>query len=433
MWGRIGRAKFARASLASGYPESDGLRGKSGNPLLDSAHALRAHCVTLQTLRTGDPHASGAGGALIAAYALLVQDSWAAAPLAASREGLGVLPEALRSLHATTTSGVERGGKTREMGGKNRKQLAWAGARDFALRFVRERLYKGRYGEEDEDHVDPAWCTGWPRDTAAGAAALWVLWFFEGWDTLRAEPEPARRALMALLLPFVVAPFRYPSTLCPPHHYSVPLLPAVASASFGAGREGRAITVPTLQGAYPIYPLKRGRYDSVAGDSGGSSEGDDEDSSAFATGRYRSGRFRSPPSRRRHSGERRAPGSPSAQLPPFRQPGASPDSVSRARRSRSPPSRRRQADSRFGRSPPRHLRSPSSRPAYPHTLSPRPPRACSSSRACRPAGAWASRRTWRVTARRRGAVGRERRDGAAADWADAGGHTREERAPDCAV
>ncbi|KAJ7121411.1 hypothetical protein C8R44DRAFT_736212 [Mycena epipterygia] len=30
-------------------------------------------------------------------------------------------------------------------------------------------------------------------------ATLWVLWFFEGGDTLRAEPAPARRQLMRLL------------------------------------------------------------------------------------------------------------------------------------------------------------------------------------------------------------------------------------------
>ncbi|KAJ7691429.1 hypothetical protein B0H17DRAFT_1331097 [Mycena rosella] len=378
LWGRIGRAKFARASLVSEY-SADGVHG---NPLLESAQALRAHCVTLQTLRTGDPYARGAGGALVAAYTLLVQDSWGATPLSASQEGMGALPEALRPLRATATSGVEREDKT---SGKNRKQLAWAGAREFAMRFVRLRLYEGRYGEEDDDDdADPAWYVGWPRDTAAGAAALWILWFFEGGDTLRAETEPARRAFMALLLPFVVALFRYPSTLCPPHHYSVPLLPAVASAALGAGREGRAITVPTLHGAYPIYPLKEERYDSDAGDSSGSSEGDDEDSDTFAPGRSRSGRSRSPPSRRRHSGERRAPGSTSAQRPPFRHPGSSPDSVSRRRRSRSPLPRRPSSARRRSRSPPfptfrrrpsgsRRLQSSSRRPDPARTLLTAPP------------------------------------------------------------
>ncbi|KAJ7626480.1 hypothetical protein B0H17DRAFT_562899 [Mycena rosella] len=366
LWGRIGRAKFARPSLAPN-PHANG-----GNPLLHSAHTLRAHCVTLQTLRAGDPYASGAGRALIAAYALLVQDSWAAAPLAASQEGLGAFPEALRPLHATTGEGKATG-----MGGKNRKQLAWAGAREFAMRFVRERLYEGRYGEEeDEEDADLAWCVGWPRDTAAGAAALWVLWFFEGWDTLRAEPESARRALMALLLPFVVAPFRYPSTLCPPHHYSVPLLPAVAFAAFGPRRE--AITVPTLHGAYPIYPFGKGwggRHSDGPRDASSSSrdlsssssdspgeEGaqdaedtDDSPSSGVGARRSRDSRSRSPPSRRQRGSDSppaSGSGSGSAQLlPPFRQP----DSVSRRRRSRSrsPRSRRCHSPSRRPASNPR--------------------------------------------------------------------------------
>ncbi|KAJ7875408.1 hypothetical protein B0H13DRAFT_2348148 [Mycena leptocephala] len=65
-----------------------------------------------------------------------------------------------------------------------------------------------------------------------------------GWPwryTLGAEPEPLRRHLMSLLLPFVVAPFRYASTLAPPHHYS--------------REKEKGITVPTNRGAYPIYAL----------------------------------------------------------------------------------------------------------------------------------------------------------------------------------
>ncbi|KAJ7681183.1 hypothetical protein B0H17DRAFT_1205996 [Mycena rosella] len=46
----------------------------------------------------------------------------------------------------------------------------------------------------------------------------------------------------------------YASTLCPPHHYSVPLLPAVVPA-LGAGRE--AITVPTLHSANAAPPPRR--------------------------------------------------------------------------------------------------------------------------------------------------------------------------------
>ncbi|KAF7337317.1 hypothetical protein MSAN_02257000 [Mycena sanguinolenta] len=139
--------------------------------------------------------------------------------------------------------------------GKNRRQLMWANARYFALRYVRERLYLGRYGDLDPDAADsssdsalkahapevvteyrqewkePAWRVGWPRDAEATAAALWVLWFFESDETLRAEPEHLRRLLMNLFRPLVAAPFRYASALAPPHHYSVPLLPSVFTSS----------------------------------------------------------------------------------------------------------------------------------------------------------------------------------------------------------
>ncbi|KAJ7607306.1 hypothetical protein B0H17DRAFT_1221638 [Mycena rosella] len=186
----------------------DAVHRNGGNPLFDSTHALRAHCVALQTLRAEDPHAPGARSALFAAYTLLVPDSWAPAPLAALQEGLGALPEALRPLHTTTTTSGMEGAKG--MGGKNRKQLAWAGAREFAMRFMRERFSEGRYEEDEEaEEDDPVWCVGWPRDTATP----WVLWFFKRWDTLRAEPELARRTLMALLLSFVVAPFQL-RTVC---------------------------------------------------------------------------------------------------------------------------------------------------------------------------------------------------------------------------
>ncbi|KAJ7681182.1 hypothetical protein B0H17DRAFT_1205995 [Mycena rosella] len=111
---------------------------RTGNPFIEAAHALRAHCVTLQTLRAGDP-------------ILGCRRRWL------PRRRACPLPEALRPLHATTTSGMEG---AKGMGRRNRKQLAWTGAREFAMRFVRERLYEGRYGEDKEEEGDPAWCVG---------------------------------------------------------------------------------------------------------------------------------------------------------------------------------------------------------------------------------------------------------------------------------
>ncbi|KAJ7466411.1 hypothetical protein FB451DRAFT_412935 [Mycena latifolia] len=268
LWGAIGRAKFAlpvsppyspHPFAASDPWHHEGGAHGGGGSLTAAAYALRTHCVALSVLRSGDVHAPGTGPALVHAYGMLVSDRWGKAPLGASREGLPPLPEGLGSASGADEDEGEAGGGTlhTKAEGKNRRQLAWAGAREFALRFVRERLYEGRYGGADSRGgggaaVGEEWCVGWPRDTEARAAALWVVWFFEGWDTVRAEPEPARRALMALLLPFVVAPFRYPSALCPPHHYSVPLLPSVVD---GPNGEQRVITVPTLHGAYPIYAL----------------------------------------------------------------------------------------------------------------------------------------------------------------------------------
>ncbi|KAJ7850300.1 hypothetical protein B0H14DRAFT_3452037 [Mycena olivaceomarginata] len=135
--------------------------------------------------------------------------------------------------------------------GKNRPQVAWAGARAFALGYVLERLYEGGHSSDAEhEHAHPAWCVGWPHDMERAMAALWVLWFFEGKDTLHAKLEPLWWHIMDLLLPMVVAPFQYPSALALPHHYTVPLLPAVHNST--VSDEHRRITVPMYHGAYPI-------------------------------------------------------------------------------------------------------------------------------------------------------------------------------------
>ncbi|KAJ7216026.1 hypothetical protein GGX14DRAFT_607180 [Mycena pura] len=268
LWASIARAKFVFSpAFFELCPLDSGAGtalGKGKGKMRRDAAALRTACEALAVIRTGDPHLRTAGAALQVAYALLVADD---------------------------------GGGHRV--GKNRRQLAWASARAFALRFVRSKLWAGRFGErdppslpilddggaveeedgdgsEDEDtdtefrpdtdaHTEwraewgtPVWRVGWPRDTRAAAAALWVLWFFEGKGThvfscapkSKSEADPNAH-LMTLLLPFICAPFRYASALAPPHHYSVPLLPGVLA---GAGT-GAAITIPTFHGAYPIYVL----------------------------------------------------------------------------------------------------------------------------------------------------------------------------------
>ncbi|KAJ7351172.1 hypothetical protein DFH08DRAFT_992352 [Mycena albidolilacea] len=239
-WAKVGRAKFTSCD------ERESVTAHA--PAIHAAHALRARCTALSVLHRGDPFVPGAARALKIAYGMLIEDDWAGETLERSMSPF---------IHSASNEDSEyMRGK-----GKNRRQLAWAGARAFALRYVLERLYEGRYGERDADddsdaeyeHAHLAWHVGWPRDTERAAAALWVLWFFEGEDTLRAEPEPLRRHIMDLLLPMVVAPFRYSSALAPPHHYTVPLLPAVYNSP--AFNDHGRITVPRHHGAYPLYAL----------------------------------------------------------------------------------------------------------------------------------------------------------------------------------
>ncbi|KAJ7673231.1 hypothetical protein DFH06DRAFT_58980 [Mycena polygramma] len=287
LWARIARCKFSFADDGTGYvpyagypwavPDPDGndldLDGMKRTTQTHAAYALRTRTLALRTIRAGDVHVPGAARALQVAYGMLLEDRWEGA-----RMDWTQLDVALGRASAVSGVGNDDGDaddwRTRGKG-KNRRQLLWADAREFAMCYVRERLYEGRFGERDaaleasshphesrpEGHT-LAWRAGWPRDAEGAAAALWVLWFFEGVETLTAEPEPLRRHIMSLLLPLVVAPFRYTSSLAPAHHYTVPLLPAVfASAALdaqlaGEGEAGRrAITVPTHHGAFPIYPL----------------------------------------------------------------------------------------------------------------------------------------------------------------------------------
>ncbi|KAJ6528513.1 hypothetical protein B0H19DRAFT_1274738 [Mycena capillaripes] len=259
-WTSIARAKFAFSSSPS-----------PGNDHARDAHALRERLAALRIIRAGDPHARGAAAALKIAHGMLLEDRWEGA-----RMDFAALDIALGR---TTAVSADVGGAERDAKGKNRRQLLWAGAREFALRFVLHRLYEGRGGrgmtcvsfllcvsradgcasQQDTrpEHRTPAWRVGWPRDTEGAAAALWVMWFFESEETLAAESDSLRRQLMALLLPIVVAPFRYASALAPPHHYTIPLLPAVFDSSSSAQHtpgQG-AITVPTNHGAFPLYAL----------------------------------------------------------------------------------------------------------------------------------------------------------------------------------
>ncbi|KAI6030999.1 hypothetical protein EDC04DRAFT_2605262 [Pisolithus marmoratus] len=119
--------------------------------------------------------------------------------------------------------------------GKNRASLEAAGLPDFVDRFVREHLYDGHRN-------------GWPADTAVNSLALWLLWLTTTEDRLRAESSSQRAQMVRLMLPFVVMPVRYPSTLAPDIHFSLPLSRDVNTFPH---------SVPTVHGPYPRYLYKQ--------------------------------------------------------------------------------------------------------------------------------------------------------------------------------
>ncbi|KAJ7608520.1 hypothetical protein DFH06DRAFT_192293 [Mycena polygramma] len=374
LWARIARCKFSFAEDGAGYMpyagypwaapdpadddlELDGHGGTKNTTQTRTAHALRARTLALRTIRAGDVHVPGAARALQVAYGMLLEDRWEGA-----RMDWTQLDVALG--RASVAGAVGDGDGWRTLGkGKNRRQLLWADAREFALCYVRERLYEGRFGERDavfenshesrpEWHT-PAWRAGWPRDAEGTAAALWVLWFFEGVETLAAESEPLRRHIMSLLLPLVVAPFRYTSTLAPAHHYTVPLLPAIfgsGSAALDAqlGGQQRAITVPTHHGAFPIYALGAPSAPVRPQDSPTATARRPPDSAAMPASVFSMAPSQARPPRRARPARSRS------------------RSRSKSRRSRSRP--RSRSRSRAGRarlSPPRLSRSPPRLPARP--------------------------------------------------------------------
>ncbi|KAJ6617635.1 hypothetical protein B0H10DRAFT_2434296 [Mycena sp. CBHHK59/15] len=126
---RVWRAKFTPDDDDGEHAGRGG-----GGAIRRRAAQLRHACAALRVLRTGDVHAPGAGPALHVAYRLLLGD---------------------------------------DAQQRNRGQLVWAGAEEFALRYVRDRLYDGRWAEGRK---------GWPRGGVDGegsdaACALWVMWF----------------------------------------------------------------------------------------------------------------------------------------------------------------------------------------------------------------------------------------------------------------
>nr|GAT43076.1 predicted protein [Mycena chlorophos] len=241
LYARIARAKFTLESSGV-HQERKGIH--------QAASVLPALCLALRVIRGGDVFHPHAGTVLQLAYAMLLADD-------SQKPSLASLSYATTSQDDTTREPPD---PPRIHIGKNKRQLGWAGVREFALRWIQSRMWEGRFGERDSAYsptdlrpewATPAWRVGWPRDSENGAAALWVLWFFEDKATLAAETDALRQSIGNLLLPFIAAPFRYASALAPPHHYTVPLLDTVSRLQV------EVITVPRFHGEYPIYPLGR--------------------------------------------------------------------------------------------------------------------------------------------------------------------------------
>ncbi|KAI0789567.1 hypothetical protein C8Q75DRAFT_807191 [Abortiporus biennis] len=121
-----------------------------------------------------------------------------------------------------------------ENDGRNERQLAWAGLREFVDRFVRTRLWEGR-----ENH------NNWPAESNLNALALWLLWFVTDEETLAAETPEQRKQIMELVRPYVVVALRYPAFHAPDNHFDFPL-PQELQNNF-------PYTLVTPHGFYPLY------------------------------------------------------------------------------------------------------------------------------------------------------------------------------------
>ncbi|KZP26511.1 hypothetical protein FIBSPDRAFT_782032 [Athelia psychrophila] len=127
-----------------------------------------------------------------------------------------------------------------ESDGKNAIQLQKAGLGDFVDRFVRERLCDTAYN-------------GWPAESTVNAVALWLMWFTTTREQLRAETIEQRQQVIDLVLPYVVMPFRYPSTHAPANHFSMPLYTPSNMSLSRKWRQQFPNSTLTAHGSFPLY------------------------------------------------------------------------------------------------------------------------------------------------------------------------------------
>ncbi|KAF9447852.1 hypothetical protein P691DRAFT_670651 [Macrolepiota fuliginosa MF-IS2] len=119
--------------------------------------------------------------------------------------------------------------------GKNRAQLEANDADRFMDIFVRTRLWAQAHVHE-----------GWPDAGCTNTYALWNLWFLTTLDKLRGEVRAHREHLVALILPYVLNPYRYHQAEAPPSHFHLPLPTHQGNIVFPH-------SLPSAHGPYPVY------------------------------------------------------------------------------------------------------------------------------------------------------------------------------------
>lgn len=124
-----------------------------------------------------------------------------------------------------------------ENDGKNRAQLEWANAYQFANNFVHQHLWQETIN-------------GWPRDTPLHSLALWVQWCMTDANRLALETPDERNNLIRLVLPYVVMSFKYSSFFAPDNHLVLPLP--------DEWERDDIVSLETAHGQYPVFPSRNG-------------------------------------------------------------------------------------------------------------------------------------------------------------------------------
>ncbi|KAJ7728590.1 hypothetical protein DFH07DRAFT_998824 [Mycena maculata] len=120
-----------------------------------------------------------------------------------------------------------------ENDGRNAAQLTHAGLDSYLDVFVRTRMWDKRYSSH-----------GWPTDNVASACGLWLMWMTTTAEKLRDESVERRNQIIELVLPYVLVPYRYASTLAPQNHFTLPL---------SSTPTDHTTSIVTAHGPYPVY------------------------------------------------------------------------------------------------------------------------------------------------------------------------------------